>query len=522
VLTVLAGALAVNLVRDGLDPALLIALGAGLAPGLVVVVAGPVAGRWPLAVLSVWALAGAAATLATGGLGGPMAAWCLAPIAVAGTLEQRKIAGLAAGLSFLAGVAAAVAPIFGLVGERPPEPIGFILGLTSVAALATAISAGLITARRAARKAPVRNDAIAVLQSQPDQTLVIDAFGAVKAVFGRLNTTLRPGDAFVSLARGEDRPALREAFEAVVGNTMRVVEFTPVGDLDRRFTLFLGPLGEDLILGVVRDTTHERDRRETLEAARQAAEDLAAGKSRFLAGMSHELRTPLNAIMGFSDMMRARMFGELPGKYAEYADLIHESGAHLLDLINDVLDMSKIEAQRFELHLEVMDVRDPIHAALRLLRLQAEEACVTLRAELPSQPLEVDADARALKQIVINLVSNALKFTPAEGTVIVGVGTRGAELYLTVADTGVGVSPEDLKRIGRPYEQAGDAKGRAKGTGLGLALVRAFAELHGGTMVIESRVGHGTAVTVTLPIVVQAEAQQSPPAKNVVAFNPQR
>jgi cell cycle sensor histidine kinase DivJ len=224
--------------------------------------------------------------------------------------------------------------------------------------------------------------------------------------------------------------------------------------------------------------------------------------------------------MGFSDIMRAKMFGELPGRYVEYADLIYESGAHLLDLINDVLDMSKIEAQKFELSREEFDSREPISGALRIVRLQADEAGVQLRGVLPPQPLTVNADKRALKQIVLNLVSNALKFTPRGGSVVVTLGGHGDDMELTVADTGVGIAEEDLAKIGRPYEQDGANDKRVMGTGLGLSLVRAFAELHGGMMTIESRLGAGTAVSVRLPVVIP-----TPPVEvggNVVAFSPQR
>ena len=253
--------------------------------------------------------------------------------------------------------------------------------------------------------------------------------------------------------------------------------------------------------------------RAAAEAARRKAEADAAGRARFLANMSHELRTPLNAIMGFSDIMRVRLFGDLPGKYAEYAELIHESGGHLLDVINDVLDMSKIEASKFQLSREVFDAREAVNASLRLVRVQADDAGVALRGVLPADPLEIDADRRALKQIVLNLVSNALKFTPAGGSVTVSADRAGDAFELVVADTGVGIAAEDLERLGKPYEQAGDAEGRAQGTGLGLSLVRAFAELHGGRMTLESRLGEGTAVTVRLPVLVKAEPAPPPMPK---------
>ena len=244
------------------------------------------------------------------------------------------------------------------------------------------------------------------------------------------------------------------------------------------------------------------------EAARDAAISDARGKMQFLANMSHELRTPLNAIMGFSDMMRAKVFGELPPRYAEYAELIHEGGAHLLDLINDLLDVSKIEADKYELSREAFDAREAVGAALRILRQQADGAGVQLRGVLPAHPIEIDADRRALKQIVLNLVSNALKFTPAGGSVSVSLATAAGALEIAVADTGIGIAPDDLERIGRPYEQAGDAADRARGTGLGLSLVRAFARLHGGDMAIESRLGEGTAVTVRLPVLQPMDTTQ--------------
>ena len=242
------------------------------------------------------------------------------------------------------------------------------------------------------------------------------------------------------------------------------------------------------------------------EAARADAEAQAVGKSRFLANMSHELRTPLNAIMGFSDVMRSRLFGDLPPKYAEYGELIHEAGRHLTDLINDVLDMSKIEAERYTLSRERFDAREAVNAALRLVRLQADEAGVQLRGVLPAGPLPVDADRRALKQMVLNLVSNSLKFTPSGGSIVVTAQAAAGAFELVVADTGVGIAKEDLERLGRPFEQAGDAERRAQGTGLGLSLVKALAGLHGGEMSIESELGEGATVTLRLPVLAEQPA----------------
>ncbi|CAN5184919.1 cell cycle sensor histidine kinase DivJ [soil metagenome] len=240
-------------------------------------------------------------------------------------------------------------------------------------------------------------------------------------------------------------------------------------------------------------------------AERDAALAESASKSRFLANMSHELRTPLNAILGFSDIMRTRLFGPLSDRYAEYAELIHESGRHLTYLINYVRDMSKLDADRYVLQREAFDAREPVQAALKLMQLQAQDKGVELRASLSAEPLKVDADRRALKQIAINLVSNALKFTPAGGRVDVRLQAASGELELAVSDTGVGIAQEDLARLGRPFEQT-DAGRRVEGTGLGLALVKALTGLHGGDFQLESRLGEGATATVRLPVLLAVEA----------------
>ncbi len=250
------------------------------------------------------------------------------------------------------------------------------------------------------------------------------------------------------------------------------------------------------------------------ERARDAALESSRAKSRFLAEMSHELRTPLNAVLGFSDTMRMRMFGPISDRYGEYAELIHESGRHLLDLINDVLDMSKIEADRYELDRETFDVAEAAEAALRLMRGQAASAGVSLRQSLPARGLEVDADRRALKQMILNLLANALKFTPRGGSTVLSVAAADGQLEIVVADTGVGIAPEDVTRLGDPFEQAGAAGQRAQGTGLGLALVRALAGLHGGTVTLESRLGEGTAVTVRLPVLTSAQVTPLRPSSS--------
>ena len=248
-----------------------------------------------------------------------------------------------------------------------------------------------------------------------------------------------------------------------------------------------------------------------LKAERDAAIAANRSKSEFLAAVSHELRTPLNAIIGFSDVMKQRLFGPLPARYAEYGDLIHESGAHLLELIGDVLDMSKIEADRYALTPEEFDARDVVQICAKMLRLKAEEAGLALYSEVGDAPLEVEADRKAVRQILLNLLSNAVKFTPAGGAVVVMARAQGADLVLAVGDSGVGIAADELDLIGRPYAQSSSGKAAGeRGTGLGLSLVRALAELHGGTMTVQSAPGEGTTVTVRLPVMAEAELNESP------------
>ena len=483
--------------------------------------------------LALWALAGGLACILAGGVAGPLAAWCLAPVAAATALGGGPRLARGAALSLMAAAIAAVAALAGLTPPPPTGMVAFWMGLVALLTTGLGLGAGLIMIERQVNRREIRLDdeverLRAVLEEQPHLILSLYPHGRVRAMFGRSPTgiarDLIQTLGLVAVAQtGAERNAVQDALRKAASDGEAEVGFTPVGAMDRWVSVTLRRVEENLLLAVVRDATAERDREASLEQARQDAETLASGKSRFLANMSHELRTPLNAIMGFSDIMRARMFGPLPDKYSEYGELIHDAGQHLLDLINDVLDMSKIEAERFQLSLEQFDAREAVSAALRLLRVQADGAGVQLRGVISQRALEVDADRRAIKQIVLNLVSNALKFTPRGGAVTVTAQGFDGVFELVVADTGVGISKDDLERLGRPYEQAGDPTQRQQGTGLGLSLVRSFAELHGGEMAIESTIGEGTSVTVRLPVMARPEqGAPSPVGDNVIAFNPVR
>jgi len=236
--------------------------------------------------------------------------------------------------------------------------------------------------------------------------------------------------------------------------------------------------------------------------ARKRAETASRAKSQFLANMSHELRTPLNAVLGFSEVIRDRLFGDdAITRYSEYAANIHASGSHLLGLINDVLDLSKIEAGKLELTPEHFDLAHDTGEALRFVEPQAAHKNVRLVREIP-ESLAVVADKRALRQITVNLLANAVKFTPEDGTVTLSLRRDpNGDVTLAVSDTGVGIRPEDMTRVLETFGQGRHdvTPPDEHGTGLGLAIVKSLIEAHGGRIGIESTLGEGTTVTVTLP-----------------------
>ena len=245
---------------------------------------------------------------------------------------------------------------------------------------------------------------------------------------------------------------------------------------------------------------------ENYEQEKIRAEEANQSKSEFLANMSHELRTPLNAINGFSDIMKKEMFGPLGDpRYKEYVNDILFSGQHLLSLINDILDMSKIEAGKMTLNTEPMIMSDMVSQVIRIVRGRADENRLKLVYEGLQTP-EIDADPRAVKQILLNLTTNAIKFTPEGGMVRIAVEPKSAGLIVHVSDTGIGISEEDIARLAQPFEQIDSQHSRQhEGTGLGLALSKSLVELHGGNFKISSIVGEGTTVTFTMPKSVQVK-----------------
>ncbi|WP_341898181.1 ammonium transporter [Ferrovibrio terrae] len=257
-----------------------------------------------------------------------------------------------------------------------------------------------------------------------------------------------------------------------------------------------------VIARVTRDADALRRAIEDLKRAKQAAEEASNAKSAFLANMSHELRTPLNAVIGFSEILTNELFGHLGDpRYKDYASDILASGRHLLSLVNDLLDHTRIEAGRVELHDVEMDVHEHAEAALRLMRERASAANVSLRGDFPELLPYLLADERAIRQMLLNLLGNAVKFTPAGGSVSLAVQQEGdGRLAITVSDTGIGMKREDVPRALEPFVQLHHHMNKAYGgTGLGLPLVQALMRLHGGSITIDSREGEGTSVTLRFP-----------------------
>ncbi|NMD08087.1 MAG: PAS domain-containing sensor histidine kinase, partial [Phyllobacteriaceae bacterium] len=328
-----------------------------------------------------------------------------------------------------------------------------------------------------------------VKQYVPGQ--IIDKSGArsveVQLADGRwlqINERRTKDGGFVSV--GTDITALKKQEENLLSSEKTLME--TVRDLQKE-----------------RQTAEEQSQRLAELADKYASEKARAeaanrSKSEFLANMSHELRTPLNAIIGFSEVMTNEFFGPIgTPKYIEYANDIRRSGQFLLDVINDILDMSKIEAGRLDLELEDVSLPALLEEVMRLVGPRATEGKITVVQEIrEARPFR--ADRRALKQVMINLMSNAVKFTPEGGTVTITGRSSESGFAFSIADTGIGIPQRDIQKLGRPFEQVENQFTKSRGgSGLGLAISRSLVELHNGRLDIASAVGRGTTVTVSLP-----------------------
>jgi cell cycle sensor histidine kinase DivJ len=492
-----------------MSPALLALLGFTRIPLSVLEQAG-------LAIFAV--LIGYLAAL-TGGMVSPLIVWfALVPAeaALAGGRPAVVRAGIAAGVALL--TVAGVEAMGALPPSRLTVPLWQIYAASVLAALLQAVliataaqdrqrAADMAAAEGAAMYRFLADNAMDLITRHSADGRIRFASPASNALLGRQPDQMI-GLALPSLVHSDDLQAVQAAL-------IESSYFGRAGEAEVRLRHLDGywvwaeircrpaahGAGEPAdIVAVTRDITERKAHERELVEARDQAMAASRAKSRFLANMSHELRTPLNAIIGFSEVMSREMFGPLGPRYQEYSRLVHESGSHLLELINGVLDMSKIEAGKFELAEEVFDLDDTAAAAVRFVRLAAERGRVALKTEIKAEAHMIFADRRAIKQVLVNLLSNGVKYTPAGGEVRVSARLADGGIEILVTDTGTGISKADLERLGRPFEQVENAETRAKeGTGLGLALVKSLTAMHGGEALLESVIGEGTTVRVRLP-----------------------
>ena len=488
-------------------------------------------------VLSSLALAGLVMTLAmtTGGIESFAAVWLVVVPLEAALSASRRVVAFASALALSCTALLIVSGHFGLLlaGEVSPL-LGGIFMAFGVAS-ATLYAAGLaFSAESLARTG------VALLNFEEDRYRLLarnmsDVIsrhrrnGSVQFISPAVETMLATpvaqllGHGLFDRVHVADRPAYLTALsEAARGGDSRSVEFRLRRDVPRggergphHQVDFIWvemrcrpleqpsqPATEAEVVAVMRDVTDRKVQEQALDLARTAAEQADAAKTRFLATMSHELRTPLNAIIGFSEMIvqeEALMLNA--ARRREYAQLINDSGQHLLSVVNGILDMSKMESGKFEVTPEPFAPHAALINCCSLLALKARENGIDLVTRMPEDLPVMTGDPRAFKQVVLNLVSNAVKFTERGGTVTVSAGVEGARLVLRVTDTGVGIAADDLKRIGDPFFQAGKTyQRRHEGTGLGLSIVKSLVGLHAGELTVESKVDEGTAVTVSLPL----------------------
>ncbi len=255
------------------------------------------------------------------------------------------------------------------------------------------------------------------------------------------------------------------------------------------------------VVALLRDVTARHDHEHELQRARKAAEEASIAKSRFLATIGHELRTPLNAIVGFSEMMTSGVVGELSPQHKEYATLIHQSGHHLIEVVKMLLDMSKLEAGKFELQTEPFMPETLVEPCFKMVDAMAREKAIRLMSDIPRALPMLVADERVCRQILLNLLSNAIKFSHEHSVITLGMRRQGRYVAVSVTDHGIGMPEEAVRRLGEPFFQAqGGLARRYEGTGLGLSIVKGLVELHDGELHASSTPGEGTVMTVLLPI----------------------
>lgn len=450
--------------------------------------------------------------LMTGGISSPVLPWLLVvPLeaAISGRSQATvRAALLSVGAFFLC---ATLSMLGWLPASRlPAELTSFVFGGSIFAALVVALlSLRAFQRRHEQDNAGVirRSDFLqSTASALPDLVTRHSAGGSVMFCSASVEDMLGiPAGEFEGLSPAmfvhiQDLKSVESGFQRTFSHGPQILEFR----MRRRDGAYVAVEMKTIavdgeIVAISRDVSDRNARIADLVIARDRADEGSQSRLRFLASITHELRTPLNAIIGFSDMMNNEVFGPVGHtKYKEYAEHIRESGLHLVDLVSDLLDMSKIEAGKFTIERQKVELRPLLDECVAMVSGAAAEAGVNLVCEA-ERGLYLNADRRAIKQSVVNLLSNAVKFTLSEGSVTLSAISTQDGAAITVADTGVGIPSSELGRIGKPFEQVSGTRSAHKGTGLGLSLVKALTELHGGRMDIVSALGDGTTVTLQVP-----------------------
>jgi cell cycle sensor histidine kinase DivJ len=512
----------VYVVIRGVPTALEVGVFAWLAAPILIVYYLSRTGRYERAhLLSALALTALAALVAlcTGGIASFAAVWLVVVPVEAVLSASRRIVALATGLAL---AAAGLLLLLGAGGYLPHAMTSLdqqstlaALGIVSATLYAAGLALGAeLLVRTGASLLHAEEDQHRLLaHSMTDVVIrharngaVLSAPRAAESIVGVQASELL-GNGLFDRVHVADRPAYLAALADTASlNEERSLELRircGAGQfrwVDMRCLARESVAGEREVIAVLRDISERKLQDRAIETARAESERADAAKIRFIATMSHELRTPLNAIIGFSDMLTNESLDLDPERRLEYAKLINDSGRHLLSVVNGILDVSKIENGNFEITPEPFTPAPAIESCADLLALKAQDAGVELTMRIAPDLPDVAADRRAFNQILINLISNAVKFTPRGGRVTVSARCDGAKLAVTVEDTGVGIGESDLPRLGEAFFQGRASYDRRHdGTGLGLSIVKGLVHLHGGEVDIKSRLGEGTRVTVRLP-----------------------
>jgi cell cycle sensor histidine kinase DivJ len=476
----------------------------------------------------------------TGGIQSYLIPWMAIVPLEAALAADRRVVAWAAGVAAIGLVVLVAAGALGYVAPDSPPLSPALLGLFG-ALSATAYAAGLAVTIQLVHKRSenavrlgeeryrlLAENATDMITRHDEKGRVAFASFAAQQLLGEAPGRLH-GDGLFERVHVADRPAYLTALSrCYIDNLSIAVEFRlrRAGPADAARYVWVEMRCRPMhaaqersdrfsragIVAVTRDISDSKAQEAELMRTRDEAESSSRAKTLFLANMSHELRTPLNAVIGFSEILSRELFGALgEARYRDYARLIHESGEHLLNVVNDILDMSKIEAGKFKIVKEPFDVASLVNSCSEIMRHTAEKKGIALLVDVAPGIPELLADKRACKQMLLNVLSNAIKFTDAGGWVRLSARADTDSVQLIVADNGIGIAEQDLPKLGNPFVQADNSYDRSyDGAGLGLSVVKGLARLHGGSLEIASTLGQGTTACIVLPLEGASESAEAP------------